>query len=278
MLEEKRICAFIDILGFKNEILSSDDKRKDAIINLLKQTLNEDSEQDLNTENFGLATISYPSAEVTSFSDNIVISCNLEPICRKIQLADRVQNIKESPAKYIEHIFSKIISVYWKALQLGLLFRGGITVGNLYHKDRVVVGEALINSYELETKTSYPRIEISEEVIDIIKSYDDFRDNDYASMFLYKDNKYIVNTFGFHIGVWRDYAYYNNIENIEYKTIIKVVDNIILMAQDNHLKYLKINEHKIAIKWKWFIDALTEEYNRGHWLQLKNNIKNQGTI
>jgi hypothetical protein len=153
------------------------------------------------------------------------------------------------------------------------LFRGGITVGTLYHKDRVVVGEALINSYQLETETIYPRIEISKEVINIIENYKRYPEENLESLYLYKDNKYIVNTFCYHSGLWRDYAYVNNIQNLEWKTILEVVDNILQMAQDNYEKYLECKNSKIADKWKWFIDTMIDEYNKGYWLQIKESVE-----
>jgi hypothetical protein len=85
MNEEKRICAFIDILGFKNEILNSDVKRRKKIIELISEITNVDSQQSMNTVNLGLGQVYHPSSEVTSFSDNIVISCSLEPIVRKFR-------------------------------------------------------------------------------------------------------------------------------------------------------------------------------------------------
>lgn len=274
MLEEKRICAFIDILGFKNEVLHSDNERRTKIINLIQDIKFEDSEQSMNSESFGFGMVSRPSAEVTSFSDNIVISSNLIPHKRTVQIGNKVQEWEESSIKFIEHIFIKIISVFWRALHLGLLFRGGVTVGNLYHKNGVVVGEALINSYELETNTSYPRIEVSNEVVDILKGYyKDSQIGDLDSLFLYKDDKYIVNVFCFHIGVWWDYQHINNIQGeMEYRTIIEIVDGILNMAKINYFKY-KDNNKRIADKWKWYIDTMSEEYNKGHWLKIRESVK-----
>lgn len=273
MMEEKRICAFIDILGFKNEILKNDAQRRAKIINLIKKISNDDIEQGMHTENFGPASMSYPSAEVTSFSDNIVISSNLIPIKRQYKLGLEIKEIFEEPAMIVEHIFIKIIAVYWEALHMGLLFRGGITVGRLYHKDRVVVGEALINSYELEKETFYPRIEVTKEVVDIVKNMDKIRDLD--TLFVEKEGKYFVNVFTFNIGVWRDYAHYNSMEELEYKTIIEIVDNIILNAKNNYKKYSNIKDDKVASKWKWFLDNFLEEYDKGYWLKIREAVKKQ---
>lgn len=269
MLEEKRICAFIDILGFKNEILNSDDERRAKIISLIQDITLEDSQQSMNSQSLGFGMVSHPSAEVTSFSDNIVISANLKPIIDKWKVGNEIKEIENPPTKFIEHIFIKIISVYWRALHLGLLFRGGITIGDLYHKNRVVVGKALIKSYELESKTSYPRIEVSREVVEVLK---ELSIDEIDNIILEKDGKYIVNVFCFHIGVWYDYQHLNNIERLEYKKIIEIVDNILSMANINYQKYLEEDNIKIADKWKWFIDTMVEEYDKGHWKVLKDKI------
>lgn len=276
MLEEKRICAFIDILGFKNEILNSDDERRAKIISLIEEFTLEDSQQGMNSQNLGLGIISHPSAEVTSFSDNIVISSNLKDYTRKIKYGNKIEEIKESPIKFVEHIFIKIISVYWRALHLGLLFRGGITIGKLYHKNRVVVGEALVNSYELETKTSMPRIEVSKEVIDTLKGLYSKQPepmNNISSIILQKDGKYYVNIFCFHMGVWWDYQHINGIKQLEYTEIINIVDSILVMADTNYKKHIKEDNLKIALKWEWFINTMKEEFNKGHWKLIKDNIK-----
>lgn len=268
MIEEKRICAFIDVLGFKNEILTSNDERRTKIIKLIEDIKFDDIRQGMNSENLTFATISRPSAEVTSFSDNIVISANI-PLIDPDSPPNSFTEKELNSIKYMEHIFIKIISVYWRALQLGLLFRGGITVGNLYHKNGVVVGEALINSYELETNTSYPRIEVSNEVVNILKKS---ALTDIDNILLFNDNRYIVNVFCFHLGVWWDYQHLNNIQNLAFTEVISIVDGILEMAQNNYEKYLKEDNKRISDKWKWFIDTMTKEYNKGHWLKIKQGI------
>ena len=278
MLEERRICAFIDILGFKNEILNSDDERRAKIISLIEEFTLEDSNQGTNSQSIGFGMVSRPTAEVTSFSDNIVISSNLEPVIEKWNVGGKIQKIENSPLKFIEHIFIKIISVYWRALHLGLLFRGGITIGKLYHKNRVVVGEALIKSYELEMKTSIPRIEVSDEVIYELRNlYKDSPINNFDNIIIKKDEKYIVNVFIYHYGVWQDYAFINNLTNLEPIDTPEIVENILINARENYEKYVSYSDEKyikIANKWKWFMETLSEEFNKGHWKVLRDAREN----
>jgi len=53
----------------------------------------------------------------------------------------------------------------------GILTRGGITSGLLYHNSQVVLGRGLIDAYYLESKLAkYPRIVISEDIVSNIFS------------------------------------------------------------------------------------------------------------
>jgi hypothetical protein len=52
-----------------------------------------------------------------------------------------------------------------RALKLGLLIRGGITIGKLYHSNGVVFGEGMVDAYRLESSVAiYPRVVISPRV------------------------------------------------------------------------------------------------------------------
>ncbi len=48
-------------------------------------------------------------------------------------------------------------------IEKGILFRGGLTIGNIIHNENgTVFGQALIDAYQLETKSAkYPRIVLS---------------------------------------------------------------------------------------------------------------------
>ncbi len=55
----------------------------------------------------------------------------------------------------------------------GIMIRGGVTIGDLYHRNNIVYGPAMIEAYRLESKCAiYPRIIMSEDmlVIGIMKT------------------------------------------------------------------------------------------------------------
>ncbi len=82
------------------------------------------------------------------FSDSIVIS----------QPFDSFFDISE----FVEFI-SKI---QYTLLVEGILIRGGISIGTLYHSDKYIFGTAIISAYKLENeKAIYPRIIIDERLI-----------------------------------------------------------------------------------------------------------------
>lgn len=135
---EERIIVFIDILGFREHINKTVNSNE-YFLNL-RDTLNFISE--LETEKF-----EDDAKEITVFSDSIVISY---------------------PVEIPGSVFSLILDVIHIQLDMmskGILLRGGITVGQLCHKDNIVYGPAMVEAYELESKSAiYPRVIISEKV------------------------------------------------------------------------------------------------------------------
>lgn len=160
---QERVVAFIDILGFKNIIRESEtDIKKLATINRVLSYLKhhedkklwgiqlmeiEEDAQKKGVSNFNISK----GIECTCFSDSIVVSV----------LADD---------KFINNIVSTLIaqlSSIGRILMIeGVLFRGGITIGKLIHENGVVMGQALIDAYELETNVAkYPRIVLSDKLL-----------------------------------------------------------------------------------------------------------------
>jgi hypothetical protein len=90
---------------------------------------------------------------VTTFSDHIVISYPTEQfknggILTILSLAENL-----------------IAAIAAAAMRLGLLIRGGATIGQLYHSGNVVFGEAMVEAYQLESRVSkYPRISVSHKI------------------------------------------------------------------------------------------------------------------
>lgn len=137
MSYQKRVCCFIDILGFKNHInetVDSADHFNIEKINSIKSVLS--LLKELNNEtNFS------KSKQVTFFSDSIVISF-------------RIDDDSEFPLILNELMLSNI-----ELINKGYLIRGGIATGFLVHDHNFIFGPAMLKAYDLESnKAIFPRI------------------------------------------------------------------------------------------------------------------------
>jgi len=142
---EKRIVAFIDILGFKNHIDKSI-TNPEYSSHLLK-VMNKIST--IKTENdTGILSQQPLGKEVSVFSDCVVISY---PI---------------SFNGGIFHIILDLIHIQLELIFGKMVLRGGIAIGDLYHKDNIVFGPAMVKAYELENKIAQnPRVVIPEKTL-----------------------------------------------------------------------------------------------------------------
>lgn len=160
---ERRIVAFIDILGFKEMVKQSEyDPTKIELLysvldylkdwetsdkwNLKLVEIEEDA-QKKGVENFDIRG----KTNSTSFSDSIVVSVKVD------------NNVNEMTSTLIVNL------AYIGAILIekGILFRGGLTIGNIIHNQNgTVFGQGLIDAYLLETKSAkYPRIVLSDKLI-----------------------------------------------------------------------------------------------------------------
>jgi len=161
---ENRIVAFLDILGFRTLInISEKDNSKIVTIyealeylktwekpnewNLDFIAIEEDA-QKKGVNSFDIIN----KTNCTCFSDSIVVSVIVDE-----------NNIEEIMSTLIANI-SYIGAVL---LEEGILLRGGMTLGKLIHKENgIILGQGLIDAYELENKYSkYPRIILSDKLI-----------------------------------------------------------------------------------------------------------------
>ena len=96
--------------------------------------------------------------EVTTFSDNAVVSY---PGAAEDYLPHSLW--AEIACKDAIRVLSAVAEM---ALRIGLLVRGGLSFGQLYHHDRVVFGEAVVDAYALEKDIAvFPRTVVSDRVI-----------------------------------------------------------------------------------------------------------------
>lgn len=153
---EERIIAFIDILGFKALIDSTNTDDAESNTTAIKKMFDIYTEienslhEKLQEEDEILEGL-----KITRFSDCIVISF---------------------PEKQRDALFFLCISLlhflYEMLINYKLLFRGGITSGKLIHTDKFLFGPAMNRAYELESKfANYPRIILDEIILNNRKKW-----------------------------------------------------------------------------------------------------------
>jgi hypothetical protein len=138
------LVAFIDILGFSGIIEKSTDEPEyfEQILEALKLI------EHVVAHNEGKKEREDSSFKMTQFSDSLVISC---PNTR-LALFPMIMNLN-----FIQKVLANV----------GVMVRGGLTSGLLYHEGNIVFGPAFIKAYELESKKAvYPRIIIDPALLD----------------------------------------------------------------------------------------------------------------
>ena len=141
---EDRLILYIDFLGFKEIVgtTASDPKALGRLINALNEI---GSMGDMPA---------FLSQRVTQFSDSVVLSYAVD---------------EESGAFWmINEIALTVVSLVFQ----GYLLRGAVTIGQLYHNDRHVVGPAMVAAVEMESKVAcFPRVIVDPDVIQLARHY-----------------------------------------------------------------------------------------------------------
>lgn len=148
---EDRLIIYIDVLGFSDFVnyttisrVNPEDKIKnvDSFLNMIRKFF-----QDKNNS-LKLST----TKQVTSFSDLIIVSINLEEI----------DNIDLE----IMEVFYLLLNATYK----GFLLRGSIIYGKLIHNKDVIFGSGLIEAYNREKSVAkYPRVIIDKAIVNDLK-------------------------------------------------------------------------------------------------------------
>jgi len=182
---EEQFTAFIDFLGFSEVSTSTDDTTRLRLLNLLLSLSALRGEFDLQSTVEESGKKSQIKPAISTFSDHIVISFPLEPVFKEM-------NSNEHVAGFVIMMqFNRLLtSIAAAALRIGFLIRGGATIGNLYHSRGVVFGDAMVEAFKIESRTSvYPRVVLSsyitrrpawiEKQMDLMKGEDGLYQFDY---------------------------------------------------------------------------------------------------
>jgi hypothetical protein len=153
---------FLDLLGFAHAMQHWSEQRIEEVISLLRVMAEQQSDFDFNVTQQESGYQVTARAALTVFSDHLVASFPRPG--RPEGLSDDVWKVvsevwDDHVRQQMQRITARLAK---KALHIGLLVRGGISRGRLYHQGRVVAGEALVDAYRLESEVAkLPRVVIS---------------------------------------------------------------------------------------------------------------------
>jgi hypothetical protein len=156
----EQFTAFIDLLGFSEASSDTDDFTRARVLALLMNLSSARSEFAFNSTPLENGQRVEIRPTISTFSDHIVISYPIKKIAAALGADDA------TAAHHILANFSGTLQrIALSALSIGLLVRGGATVGNLYHANGIVFGDALIDAYRLESSVAvYPRVVLSQKI------------------------------------------------------------------------------------------------------------------
>jgi len=161
-LIEDRFVLFVDFLGFSDAVKGWDAERAAALLELLRALAASQSSYSVDgaPQTDGSYKINI-SPEFASFSDHVVVSYRLDALD---EVEKHVQIQIDS--LWIDMVLQEVQriagTIAKSALEIGLLVRGGLSFGELYHEGNVVIGKAMIDAYGLERGVAfYPRIVVT---------------------------------------------------------------------------------------------------------------------
>lgn len=244
---KEKLVAFVDVLGFSEIVYNSDNERIESYYSYLENRFKDH--------------ISKTKLQYLFISDSIVISAD-----------DTKENLFE-----LTRLLTKI---QCNLLLDKIIVRGAISYGNLYINDEgnIIVGNALIRAYQLESQAINPRIIIDRMVIkkyfdgteDLINSFvgttktghkrnyvkvdaDGFPYINYFHYLVEQNPTYIANGVAKTIELFKA-NYYNNTIFTKYQWLLNK-----LIAELEHLNdFLESLPKTKKIKSKWTLKKIND--------------------
>jgi len=154
MSYETRVVAFIDILGFKNSIDKSNKDEKEyerilqTLIDLKEFFIKPKDDYEIKADRALNA-----DTQIIQVSDSLIIS----------RLAEEQGGIF--------YMLTDCAFAIHLLISNGFLCRGAIKVGNMYHKDTTLFGDAFVKAYLAESEERLPIIKFDNDLFEIVKNY-----------------------------------------------------------------------------------------------------------
>lgn len=174
---QNRFCFFVDILGFSSFIETGQltPKTIHDVLNHIKGHVVLSKNPDSRLKNL------VPDIQITQFSDSIITSALVD---------------NPNAFDFLIHLTANLCITL---LHHGVLLRGGVTQGQLFHTNDHVFGPALLRALNLEKAASYPRIIMDPILIPQIESFNTQKSQGIFANIDYiirdRDGVYFVNYF-----------------------------------------------------------------------------------
>lgn len=140
------IVAFVDILGFSNEITSKWDNSEENPIERLKlftSNVNRNISKQIKGIRSEAERDTFYGCKIITFSDSVIITYAF--------------NGKPNKRKFLVGLYYVLYTAcfVWKtALRYKFTIRGGIDIGEMHWDDKIFAGPAFISAHDLECKVS----------------------------------------------------------------------------------------------------------------------------
>lgn len=210
----KKAVAFIDLLGFKE--INTDTGAKPTIHNLL-------------TSYSELVRI------VNDINHKHKLNCEIRIFSDSVYFSYPIENIYE--------LLFDLRTISYEVAKKGFFFRGAITIDNIFDRNEIMYGPAIIKAYELELKiATYPRIIIDDSVINTIEQNSQYENIKTHKLILKDfDNKYFIN-----------FLYKNSAETIS-PSDIRMIKKHISKSYRNNIK-----TPNVLLKYLWLINYFNQ--------------------
>ncbi len=235
-------CLFIDLLGFSADMLQAelDKTYQQHFLSVYNAFYEATNNIRYNTEFYNnISSELYRAWECKLFSDNILLGSPLNQSIHEESLFGR--------------IIEEIANCQLKLTLNGYFVRGGWSIGNLYIDEVMAYGASLVEAVGLEKKAKFPRIILSNEMLNIVNRHFDFYKMPHeapqnSDLLISNDGEVFVNYLNRIIYI-EEGLFYEKQDIITHK-------NLILQ---NLLKFEKANlpfeeREKILAKYKWVAD------------------------
>lgn len=235
---ERRLLLFTDILGWSNAVFSAE--KMSALVTVMEK-IHQHAIDHNERERAQLREADGKIIDTPLGRRKMV----LNHAYLQIQFgAFSDHHIYSTPAKSGARIVGAAQRSFAELLCLGHLSRGAVVVGELYHRDNIVFGPALIEAVRLEeSEAFYPRIIISDEAFELIKADGVLSDCRYMPVIEDQTGRMVVNPFAVPFDGLDDGSFESFLElNFHFSKLRRVI-----FTQIDELRGIK--QHKAAEKW-----------------------------